>query len=222
MIEVKKTIISQYANSPTMRRLIADMNEYIDPRADIDAFFDYVWNVETAQGFGLNIWGRIVGIGRYLNIPQAGANFGVQDGSSPDDSLPFGQGPFYGGPTATDSYALSDESYRTLILAKALSNISAATAPAINQLLRNVFPGLRCYVSDLGNMMMRYTFENVLTPLQFAIVTQSGILLRPAGVYGTMIATALPLFGFKEGGTDSFAPFGQSPFVSPGATHGVV
>jgi hypothetical protein len=216
---VKRTIVSQYANSPTMRRLIENMDAYIDPRADIDAFYSYVWNVETAQGFGLDIWGRIVGIGRYLQIPAPGMYFGFR--GMTDAATPFGQAPFYGGTNATDSYALSDDAYRTLILAKALSNISAATAPAMNQLLRNVFPGVRCYVSDLGNMMMRYTFETVLTPLQFAIVTQSGIMLRPAGVYCTMIATALPVFGFK-GMTDAAVPFGQAPFVSQGATHAIV
>jgi hypothetical protein len=64
-----RTVISQYANSPTLRQLIYKMDEYINPDADFDAFYDYVWNVETAQGFGLDIWGRIVGVGRMLTIP---------------------------------------------------------------------------------------------------------------------------------------------------------
>lgn len=66
MIDVESTIISQYANSPTITQLIAGMNAYIDPRADIDNFYNYVWNVETAQKFGLDIWGRIVGINRQI------------------------------------------------------------------------------------------------------------------------------------------------------------
>ena len=221
MRDVEKTEISQYANSPTMMRLVRNMNEYIRPDADIDAFFSYVWDVSTAQGFGLNIWGRIVGISRSLLIPSAGSYFGFQTGA--EDTFPFGQEPFWDGvDAATQTYLLSDDSYRTLIMAKALSNISSATAPAINQLLRNVFPGLRCYLNDLGNMMIRYTFESILTPLQFAIVTQSGIMLRPAGVDATMIQIALPAFGFSEAGTITAAPFGSAPFISQGATSGIL
>ena len=69
MIDVERTIISQYANSATIVQLVQNMNTYLDPRADFDNFFDYVWNVESAQGFGLDIWGRIVGISRELLIP---------------------------------------------------------------------------------------------------------------------------------------------------------
>ncbi len=41
----------------------------IDPTADLNAFYDLVWNVATAQGWGLDVWGRIVGVTRNLNIP---------------------------------------------------------------------------------------------------------------------------------------------------------
>jgi hypothetical protein len=64
MLNVEQTIISQYGNSSTIGQLIQNMNENIDPRADIDNFYDWVWNIETAQGFGLDIWGRIVGVNR--------------------------------------------------------------------------------------------------------------------------------------------------------------
>ena len=66
MINVEQTIISQYANSATISQLVRNMNTYLDPRADFDTFFDFVWNVDTAQGFGLDIWGRIVNIRREL------------------------------------------------------------------------------------------------------------------------------------------------------------
>ncbi len=55
---VARTLISQYADSPTLVQLINNMDDYINPDADFDAFYDFVWNVETAQGFGLDIWGQ--------------------------------------------------------------------------------------------------------------------------------------------------------------------
>jgi hypothetical protein len=216
MIDVERTIISQYANSATIVQLVKNMNEYVDPRADFDAFFDYVWNVESAQGFGLDIWGRIVGISRELLIPAAATYFGFNDALP--GSYPFNDQPFYDGtPPATQTYKLADDAYRQLILVKALANISATNAPSINQLLQNMFAGRgRCYVNDMGGMALRYTFEFDLTPYEFAIMTQSGALPRPAGVNASLFQSALPLFGFSEAGV-SAAPFGQGVFVPQGA-----
>lgn len=217
MINVEQTIISQYGNSATITQLIRNMNAYIDPRADIDNFYNFVWDVETAQGFGLDIWGRVVGISRNLLIPTAPSYFGFQDGVN--DMLPFGQAPFYDGTVpATQTYALADPAYRQLILVKALANISSTNARSINQLLQNMFAGRgRCYVNDLGGMQLRYTFEFDLTPYELAIMTQSGALPRPAGVGATLLQSALPLFGFSEAGIASAAPFGQGVFIPTGA-----
>ena len=216
MIDVERTIISQYANSATIVQLVRNMNTYLDPRADFDAFFDFVWNVDTARGFGLDIWGRIVGISRELLIPDAPNFFGFNEATGSAHS--FNESPFYDGtPAATQTYLLADDAYRKLILVKALANISASNAPAVNQLLQNMFAGRgRCYVNDLGGMALRYTFEFDLTPYEFAIMTQSGALPRPAGVNASLFQSALPLFGFSEAGA-SAAPFGQGVFVPQGA-----
>ena len=216
MLNVEATIISQYGNSATITQLVRDMDQYIDPRSDFDAFYSFVWNVETAQGFGLDIWGRIVNISRELQIPTDPNFFGFSDALP--GSYPFGEQPFYGGtPGATSTYRLADDAYRQLILVKALANISATNAPSLNQLLQNMFAGRgRCYVNDLGGMALRYTFEFDLTPYEFAIMTQSGALPRPAGVNASLFQSALPLFGFSEAGL-SAAPFGQGVFVPQGA-----
>ncbi len=150
MINVEKTIISQYANSPTLVQLIQNMNTYLDPRADFDAFFNFVWNVDTAQGFGLDIWGRIVNISREISIPDASVYFGFKDALP--GSYPFNEAPFYDGTApASQTYELSDDAYRSLIYVKALANISRANAKSINQLLRNLFSIPRTY----------WTFGNV-------------------------------------------------------------
>jgi hypothetical protein len=215
MINVEQTIISQYGNSATITQLVRNMNQYIDPRTDFDAFYDYVWNIETAQGFGLDILGRIVNISRELQLPPASTYFGFNDALP--GSYPFNDQPFWNGsPAATSTYLLTDDAYRQLILVKALANISATNAPSLNQLLRNMFPGRgRCYVNDLGGMQMRYVFEFLLTDYEFAIMTQSGTLPRPAGVGAILITTNTPVFGFAS----DCAPFGQAPFIQEGATH---
>ncbi len=192
MLNVEQTIQSQYANSPTIVQLIQNMNGYLDPSANIDDFFDYVWNIDTAQGYGLDLWGRIVGVNRVLQITTTDY-FGFE-GPSGASGQPWNQAPFYNGEALTANYALTDDAFRTLVLAKALANICNATIQAINQILINLFGASgplpvagNCYCTDGENMTMTYTFGSTLTPLQTAIVYQSGVLPRPCGVSATVV-----------------------------------
>ena len=66
LLDFAKTIISQYENSQTLYQLISNFHDYIDPTANIQAFYDLVWNVDSAQGWGLDVWGNIVGVSRTI------------------------------------------------------------------------------------------------------------------------------------------------------------
>jgi len=218
-----RTVISQYANSPTLRQLIHNMDEYINPDADFDAFYDYVWNVETAQGFGLDVWGRIVGVGRMLTIPALETFLGYQEAytapTAATGAQPFGQAPMYVGAASSQTYRLADDAYRKLILVKALANISDCTSPSLNRLLSNLFAGRgRCYVTDTGLMEFRYVFEFALEPYEVAIMTQSGAIPKPAAVLANVLQVDVPTtFGFNEA---VMQPFGSGVFfTSSGLIH---
>ena len=124
---------------------------------------------------------------------------------------------------ATDpATVLTDSQFRSLILLKALSNISIATSPSINTLLTDwVGQYGRAYVNDLGNMEIKYQFEFLLQQFEIDIITQSGIFLRPAGVGGWVVTTVFPVFGFAEMGTAWAAPFNQAPFMPAGNPYAV-
>ncbi len=201
MLNHRDTVISQYANSPTLLQLIDSMNGYIDPRTDMQSFYDYIWSVDTAEGFGLDVWGKIVGVGRSLRVVADLEAFGFSEGIV---YQPFDQAPFF---SATDITVvdLVDTDYRKLILIKALANISAMNAKTLNLLLRQLFDDRRCYVIDLGNMRMRYVFEFALTPIEYALLTQSGVMPRPAGV-------ELTILQLDPDGTFGFAGSGLQPF----------
>lgn len=174
------TVISQYANSPILLRLVENMRDNIDPTANLEAFFDLIWNVDTAQGYGLDVWGRIVAIGRVVQVSNVTAGFGFEEAT---DALPFNQGTFHGGGTLTTSFFLSDTAYRRLILAKALANICDGSTKAINQILINLFSDYgNCYVVDSGGMAMVLHFATALSPVDFAIIVSTGVIPKPAGV----------------------------------------
>lgn len=214
MIDVERTIMSQYANSPTICGLIQGINECVDPRSDIQAFLDYVWNINTARGFGLDIWGKIIGVNsRQVQVSSEIQYFGFDTGAA--DTYPFGEGIFYTDAEEMDLYRLSDTAFRTVLMAKAMANISRCTPFAINRILRNLFTGRGdCHVADLGNMQMRYVFNFYLLPWEEAIIDQMNVLPKPAGVelLGKIVAVE-PFFGFLEmGGLAS--PFDQAPFYA--------
>jgi hypothetical protein len=166
--------------------MLEDMAAWTVPEADFDAFYDLVWNVETAQGWGLDVWGRIVDVGRVVQIPSGDLTLGFEE-ANPSSSLPFGEGVFYAGTGSTNNYALADDAYRTLIYAKALANICDGSIPAVNRILRLLFPGRgNCYVTDGLNMTMTYTFEFALTDVEQAIVSQSNVLCKPSGIVATI------------------------------------
>jgi hypothetical protein len=180
-----QTVISQYGTSPTIIALIDSFNAAVDPGADLDNFLTHVWQVDTADGVFLDNVW-----GRIVGVTR---------------TIP-----------TNPVTVLTDAQFLQLILLKALSNISRASSPSINTLLLEWMAGRgRTYVNDLGQMEIRYMFEYPLEPFEIDIITQSGIFLRPAGVGGWMVTTALPVFGFK-GMTDGAAPFGQAPFMSDG------
>lgn len=196
------TVISQYANSPIILQLLDNFFQYIDQQANLDAFYQLMWNVDTASGYGLDVWGRIVGVGRVLQLSNLGKTFGF-DEMGPVYIDPFNVSPFYSGATSTSNFALSDAAYRTLIFAKALANISNGGIQAINQLLINLFGSAsgNVYVVDGGDMTMAYAFSYIPTPLQVAIVTQTGILPKPVGVAMSISITTPPSSGSVLGQT---------------------
>lgn len=202
MQNLSTTILSQYANSPRLLGMLEAFNSAVDPSVNIDEFFNKVWNIDTAEKQGLDVWGRIVGVSRVLTMPN-GAYFGFKQGKY----LPFGQGIFYSSShSSTANVSLTDDVYRRLILVKALSNISDCSILTYNRMLMLLFPGRgNAYCNDLGNMQMRFTFEFPLEPFEIAILKQSGAISPPSGVKLFIYVFDKPhTWGFKQQGLQPF------------------
>jgi hypothetical protein len=177
------TVISQYANSPILTAMIDAFNAAMDQTQNIDNFYDMIWNIQTAQGYGLDVWGRIVNVSRTLSFPSGSTQYlGFKEAGM--SWTGFGQGSFFsGGVGTTTNVNLLDTDYRRLILAKAAGNISDGSIPSINAILLGLFP-LRgtCYVADGLNMSLTYTFQFPLSTVELAIIQQSNVLPNPQGV----------------------------------------
>ena len=131
--------------------LLSAINAWLSPDSSIELFYDTIMNIETAEGYGLDVWGRIVNIPRIVTL----TGFGYFGFGEAGDRVGFGLGPFgdfY--QTSSSNFSLQDPQYRQLILAKAAYNITNGSVPAINTILMNyLFPGRgNCWVTDGGNV----------------------------------------------------------------------
>jgi|SRR6185312_2939725 len=174
------TLYSQYANSPVILALLESFSAAVDAESDINGFYNDVWNIETARGYGLDFWGRVVGVQRV--IPVAASKYLGFTEAGTISADPFNNSPFYPGYSSASSFPLSDDAFRTLILAKAAANIWDGSIPGLNSILRLLFPGAASYVQDNQNMTMTIVLGFTPSAVQQSILFNTGVLPRPAGV----------------------------------------
>jgi len=175
------TLFSQYANSPVILGLLQSFSDAQDPADLIDRFYDQVWNLDTAEDWGLDVWGRIVGVQRVIPV-AASKYFGFSEAGNLSAD-PFGQSPFYPGFQNVSSFPLSNDAFRQLIYAKCAANIWDGSIPGYNLILRLLFPGEAPYVMDNQDMTMTVVLGFSPTPVQQSILFNTDVLPRPAGVF---------------------------------------
>lgn len=208
-------IQSQYSASKKIIALAAGFQARLDPHIDIDLFYEKIFDIYTAEGFGLDNWGVILGIGRVIEAPPNLQCFGFDE----SELDPFDQNTFaldYS-QLPPEYVSLSDFNYRAILLYKALANISNATAETQNRLLSVLvatgaggFTG-PAYALEVGPMIIRWVFEHYLNSFQVEIFKVAGTLARGAGVGWELYAVnASEIFGFDGSGMN---PFSQAPFA---------
>lgn len=199
-----ETILSQYSASPHILALAENFKLRIDPAPDIDIFFKNVFDIGTAIGWGLDNWGRILGVPRGVQIATT-EWFGYYG----SQLQPWNNAPFFNDQQATNNFPLTDEAYRQLLMYKAGANIGSADAATINRLLSQIFPTFD-HVVDNGDMSIRAVFSDYLQPVEIGILNTYGALNKGAGVQWVYLSiNPDEVFGFDNSG---FQPFDQGVF----------
>lgn len=187
-------IQSQYSSSKRIVSLCSLYQKHIDPRFDVDLFYEKMFDIYTAEGVGLDNWGVILQMPRTIEDADTGSGI-----------------------------TLDDEYYRSLLLYKAMANISASTADAQNKLLGILlatgignFPQT-AYVLEVDTMVIRWVFEDFLNDIQRAVFKAAGTLARGAGVGWEWYAiNPSQVFGFDG---SEMNPFNQAPFAPDNALY---
>ena len=163
-------MISQYANSPKYVKLYTGLSDLFNNASTLEDWFNVVYNLNTATGFGLDIWGKILNQGRQFTYFENGSEVNV----------------YLGGEQTIDGVTYSEEymenTYRLVLFLKALTNITNCTIASMNSLLQFYFKNRgRVYVLEYNPMEIRYVFEFYVSKIEKAIFT-TDVMPKPTGV----------------------------------------
>ena len=220
-VDLSRCILWQYDNAPNIKAILEDFSQFTLQNST-EFFQDWhrdVFNLETANTFGLEVWGRILGAPR----PFATAgNFGLDK----DGNLRFynaGTKLWYLVWLAHPQYAVSlegietvsrsgikDDVYRRYLMTRIMLYYMRGTLPDLQKYFEALFPNSAVQVVSANDMTVQIIFYNALTDDEFVLLTIDGVIPEIAGVKITHIQISQN-FGFQnegEGGnpTDSY-PF---------------
>ena len=212
--DIAETVQSQYATSKRMRAVIDAFWQAINPKSDIDLLYKKLVNPRTAEGYGLDIWGRIVAIGRsYLAVDDGTPYFGFDppEGVKNERLNTFGNAPFY--KQIYGKVRLADPMFRTYVFLKALINIGDSSLASLNQAVKLLFPDADIQILHTGTMVLRVLILSPLSESDKAALDNLPWL--PAGVGLEMYQVITPTFGFA--GTE-LQNFTNGTFATYGIT----
>lgn len=185
-INLGETVLWEYEEAINLNALRAFQQTWLDENHR-DFWNDWitdVFDVRTANDFGLGVWAKILNIQLYTdpNIsPSTYPNWGFSN---------FGHN-FFDGNFAEDGnrvLLLSTDQKRIIILMRYFSLTNNQTAPAINRRLRELF-GLevdevtpRAFVIDNLDMTITYYLSLTIDQTLRLAMESLGVLPRPSAV----------------------------------------
>lgn len=177
-IDLKQCLLWQYQNSEKLKSLILSKEEwYQGHQAQFwQDWYDNVFNIETANDFGLSVWGEILNFSR---------NVTAKDGSL---------------------HYLTTEQYRMILKGQLLRFGMGASAPEMNKWLSTVFAGKgACYCLDSYNMTaIPVVFRAAPNDEIKWLLGNIDFFPRPAGVGYQVRIIPNTVFGFNGSGLKPF------------------
>ena len=211
-VNLLKSILWQYEKAPNLLGLVTEkQNWYTTNQTEFwTDWYDNVFNLLTANSFGLAVWSLILNVPLYIpyspepdDKPLFGFNAGTF-GSYENSYLNFGNSNFS---TRGDAIILTEEEQRFLLRLQYFKLVTRADVTDINTFLKYL-----CETSNIGytgtiyaldglDMAMKYVFTSTTFPiLLIDVMLLLDVLPRPAGVLiEDIIIGQGGIFGFNSG-----------------------
>lgn len=196
---ILQTILWQYENAPNIKALLQDKQDEWneDFTAFWQDFYTNIFDLRTANTFGLSVWSILLGTPIVYNLPGAGTE-GWGFGAFRKN---FTNGNFQG--AAGTGYILSEETARVILRLRYYQLTGTCCVPSLNRMLADIFENYgHAYVSDVLDMRQQYVFNFILpADLQFAF-DNFDVLPRPAGVGSSWRTVLEAPWGFNSDATN--------------------
>ena len=199
---IDATIQSQYAASPHITALVEAFWQALKPDADIKSIYDNMVNLDTAAGFGLDVWGRIVAIGReYASKDTTSPYWGYKAPLGIDNPRMrnFNNAPYY--KERTGKIKLSDNAYRTYIFLKAMINIGDGSLASLNRMIHTLFPSAKIALLHVDTMVLRLVIQSEIA--QSDLDALFNLPWLPAGVGLEIYQVITPTWGLEGSGLET-------------------
>ena len=195
-IPVLKALLWQHNNAEGLTSLITSKQNWLDENHAKfwNDWFNNVFALDTANAFGLQVWGIIlgvpIGVGEKKTIIAAPV-WGFGEFNKNFNRGNFANADIPGG------VLLSVDEARALLKLRYYYLISRPCADRTNEFLKKVFPEISCVGSTTMGPTI-YNFKRPVSPQMMALMLQGGILPAPAAVGFTISVMGRPVFGFSE------------------------
>lgn len=169
-VDLLDCLLWQYNKADKLKALVQKcQDEFEGNIKDFwDNFYTNIFNLDTANSFGLVVWGILLGIER----------------------------PSYTSGGVTQPY--SDDMYRLLLKSRSLLQKTDGTMHSLNQYLAFIFPNKPVFALDNLDMSIRIVFYYTPTPDELQVLSNPDFLPRPSGVkIEIQVIDPEDIFGFE-------------------------
>lgn len=194
-VNLMQAILWQYNDASRLQSLLEQKdNWYLNNQTDFwRNWYDDVFNLQTANDFGLTVWAIILGLPLTITsvepIDKDFFGFGAF-------RFNFTRGNFAASSSGTN---LTTEQKRLVLKLRYFQLITRGAIPEINEFLAFAFKDFgKVYALDGYNMTMNYVFTFTLPSSLLYVLREFDVLPRPAGVGVNFVNTTLPAWGFGE------------------------
>lgn len=194
-VNLLRALLWQYNEASNLQGILQSEQDWfnVNQRDFWERWIRDVFDLRTANEFGLQVWAIILGQPLFLN-------------KGPDNKPTWGFGQYYVNFTRGNfssqtgsSFKLSTESARILLRLRYYQLIGTCTPPAINRMLADVFSDYGpAYVLDNLDMTQTYIFTFALPSDLVFLFNNFDILPRPAGVESDYNVIINESWGFDE------------------------
>lgn len=196
-VDLLRCIPWQYDSADQLISYIQSKQDWYDENHSQfwTGWFNNVFNLKTANDFGLAVWSIILDMPLYEPVSASDSGypaFGFEFGMN------FDNGNFATQDTSANN--LTTEQKRILLRLRYYQLITDATIPSCNAIINDVFGEGVAYCLDGYDMTIRYVFTSSIDALLISTLVDMDLLPRAAGVKVITYDASLKTFGFADYG----------------------